>query len=97
MIKSEMGNVEISGDFPMILADLSTIVFSLKEHIVDTGDMSEAELKGHLLHTIEMGFLSSEEIRGMGEQALEKMSQEERQDFLTEMVKEIVRENRDKT
>lgn len=89
-----MGNVEISGDLRMIMADLSTIIFAIKEALSESYGMPEEETKECVLHCVDNGFLDREEIRGMGEQALEKMSQEERQDFLTEMVKEIVRESK---
>lgn len=74
MIKIDKGTVEITGAFPDIMANLSTLVHHLYHNILtENVGMSPEKAKETILSAVEDGFMSKDEVHAKALEAIEKM------------------------
>lgn len=62
MIKTRMGETELNGSYPEIMADYSVITKSMLDFLENRMDMTEEEAKEKLIDTFEMGISNKETI-----------------------------------
>lgn len=74
MIKIDKGTVEITGAFPDIMANLSTLVYHLYHNILtENVGMSPEKAKETILSAVEDGFMNEDEVHSKALEALERM------------------------
>ena len=60
MIRSKYGKTQISGSTVEVFADLTTIIMTMKNALVE--EMGEEDLRKKILNAVDEGFLSEEEL-----------------------------------
>lgn len=67
MIRSENGEVTISGNALDVLADLGVAVLSLKDSLIKLG-LSEASARERIMSAVEAGLMSKQEVQRQNEE-----------------------------
>lgn len=89
MIKIEKGRVEISGLYPNVMADVSTLVHNLYHNIcIEHAGMNPEEAKADILRAVNYGFMSKDEVHAKAAKAKEDMLQHP--EILLDMLKNIL-------
>ena len=88
MIKIDNGTIEITGAFPVIMANLSTLVHHLYHSILTkNAGMSPEEAKETILSAVEDGFMSKDEVHAMALEALAELTSDP--ETLMNMLKDV--------
>ncbi len=61
MIRTDKGQIEISGDIISILADVSIITGTVRDTLVENG-MQKETAEGKIIDIVKKGFMSKEEM-----------------------------------
>lgn len=89
MIKIERKHIEISGSYPIVMADVSTLVHHLYHNLcIENMGMNPEKAKEDILHAVNNGFMSKDEIHAKALDALEQIKNNP--EFLMDMLQAIL-------
>lgn len=91
MIKSDFGMVEMQGEFALIMSELTSIIKAIKQ-IHEQNGFSEEMTKKSIMHSVDMAFMNSEQLKASNEKMIDELKQKMNEgfgDFFDRLLKDI--------